>query len=251
MKTRQDWAAAWIMTAFVVGVGAAHTARASLIVTEGQSNAAWTDTPTIEAGPLTHDNVEYVSSSTLRSQSFTVVEGGLLDKVDLQYATRLNGNNGHLDTVTVRLVELGESGQSAADQYANLDNLFSTDLTFDITQASDGRKVLTIDFTGDDEVMLQADRVYALELHGGDGSFAVVRDSSHGNPYSGGKYYIASFDAQAGAFGDRRSYGSTFNPPRAGSDLSMALYVVIPEPAGAALLGIGSFMVFQRKRVVF
>ncbi len=240
---------------FATTTGLSSLAHAGIVTTEAQPISAWTGTPTIVAGPLTNATGEVANTSNLRAQSFLAPTNGVLDKVDVVYTTRNFGANAHLDTVFVRLVELTPA-QAAAETYpSSLTSLLTASLSFGITDASNtgganitvggSTKVLTLDFTGADEVTLVAGKYYSFEFYGGDGSFMVYRGNSVANDYADGAYYLAS--GASNVFGDRTHYGQSFNPDRGGTELGMAFYIVVPEPASLALLSVGGLLAVRRR----
>lgn len=169
-------------------------AGGGVTIIENQGNgSAWPDVnPTIDvAGGNTPGFFNVAVAVPLNgsvSQTFTPLQTFVLDKIDVAYTSNGGG------PVGVRLQEANVSlnANGTAYQYAVGPNLFpTTDLTFTPTTATSGIRVITLDFTGNDQITLQAGKTYAIEFYDPGGpipSFVLGRRGS--STYGSGMLFV-------------------------------------------------------------
>lgn len=219
----------WILAGVMVLLVVAPSVQAGLVITEDQDYVAWpgTETPIIETTTSLANFTNGVSASTPVSQTFTVLETFTLDKIYLAYNTGATSG-----TIQVRIQEANVINTGTAYTYAEGTDLFDTDtLTFSFTIDTDSSKVMTLDFTGVDEITLEAGKVYAFEAVGivNGGAFSLMRRSA--DTYSGG----AAFSNRVSVNGlTTRDFGVAF--------------VATPEPTTMALLLVGGLATLARRR---
>ncbi len=222
--------------ALVIGAGAAHEAPAGVIVTENQSGLAWPgvdpaiDTASGQAPSVFNHGVNIPAAGSA-SQTFLVEETFTLDRIDVAYSTSATSG-----TVELRLQEAVVSNNGSNFVYAEGTNLFATaDLSFTYSIDTDGVKVLTLDFTGADEIVLEANKTYAIEFvdpDAGSVGFALRRRGS--STYGAGVLFTG-----------RSSVNGL-----ATRDAGLQVFAVIPEPASLALMSCGGMLMLARRRPV-
>jgi hypothetical protein len=95
--------------------------------------------------------------------------------------------------------------------------------------------IITLDLTGADEITLLPNSVYAIALNeGNDTNFFTRRGST--SFYTGGNLY---------GWNNTTQY---FDVAGNKVDAPLAVYAVVPEPAGLAMLGIGGLTLLGRRR---
>jgi hypothetical protein len=150
-------------------------------------------------------------------QTFTPTETFVLDKVDVGYTA------GASATVGVRLAEVTAALNGGGTAYEYTLGTELINLSFTHTVDTTGVRVLTLDFTGDDQVTLEAGKTYVLEFYdlGSSGvNFGLRRRGS--STYGGGMLFV-----------NRSSVLGTTH-----RDTPMQFFAV-PEPASLALFGVG------------
>ncbi len=96
------------------------------------------------------------------AQTFTVREACTLSHIHVAYSS---GNDGGTIQLRLQEVDVALSDDPAAYVYAQRENLFATsDLAFEYPGGRQDIGVLSLSFTGDDRVRLEAGKTYAIEF---------------------------------------------------------------------------------------
>mgnify|MGYP001160179883 FL=1 len=213
--------------------------QAGVVVTENQSASAWPETPDVQTNSnlalFTYpEAVKSTSTGRGRGQTFVATESGPLDKIFLLYSTPAATGTFQLFLHTVSNANLDSYTTDGSD------NLFTSGLSFSVTVNTDSvAKILTLDFTGADEVTLTAGQAYAFEVVYTSGQINLYRTSTNPDAYADGRGYT-----------NGTATPTTWNYMAGGGtnrDLGMAL-VIIPEPATMALLASGGALALIRRR---
>ena len=206
-------------------------AQAGITVTEDQVNTAWpadVDFNTCGGTPNLASAGYAPTGTTVVSQTITAPSSGdlVLDKISIGY------NGATLGTYQVMI-------QTVSDPNANYTagtNLLTGNATFTTTVAVTigQNKVITLDFTGADELTLTAGQAYAIEVvrTSEAGSFALLgRSAGAGNVYTEGASFVNRNLVYTGG----------------AKDLALGVHLV-PEPATMALLASGGVLALIRRK---
>lgn len=207
-------------------------ASGALIVTQAQGDgSAWIHPDPIirtDGGdPPNHfTSGESLSSGGTLAQTFTPTVDFILDKIDVAYTSSA------ASTIGVRIAESETRLNDAETAYVYTRGTVLVDLTFALDVATGGTKVLTLDFTGSDQVSLKQGQQYVLEFYDpglGSVSFGLRRRGS--DLYSGGMLF---------------KNGTSVNNlgPR---DAPIQIFEV-PEPSALAGLGLAGVAMLGRRR---
>lgn len=225
---------------FVMAVLALCTgAHAGVIVTaENQDNTAWPHAdPVINTAgsdlPSAFGSTVAVGGTTgnTASQTILVAQTFQLARIDLTYRTTASSG-----TVGIRIQEASPAlnGGATAYEYSSGPDLFAAPLsfTYGVQTAASTTKVMTLDFTGSDQITLVAGKTYAIEFVNVTGSstgFALTRRGA--STYPDGM-----------VFSNRVSVNGTGT-----RDAAMQIFAV-PEPASLVLAFAGSALICARRR---
>ncbi|HZL78956.1 MAG TPA: hypothetical protein VFC17_08885, partial [Candidatus Limnocylindrales bacterium] len=173
--------------AFIFTAAACH---AGVMVTQNVSPGAtsWPGSPIIStvSNPTNQATVpeSFNSSNTSLSQTFTVTT----TNYTLQTISLYAGNGGG-GTITLNLYDLGSQTAPNPSSYSPSGNLLGSGNGLSAAYASQSYGVLKFDFTGSDQVTLQAGHLYAFELGGISGTTPIFWQRAASDTYSGGAAY--------------------------------------------------------------
>lgn len=207
-------------------------ASGALIVTQAQGDgSAWIHPDPIirtDGGnpPNYFTSGESLSSGGTLAQTFTPTVDFILDKIDVAYTSSA------ASTIGVRIAESETRLNDAETAYVYTRGTVLVDLTFALDVATGGTKVLTLDFTGSDQVSLKQGQQYVLEFYDpglGSVSFGLRRRGS--DLYSGGMLFKNG--TSVNNLGHR--------------DAPIQIFEV-PEPSALAGLGLAGVAMLGRRR---
>lgn len=226
------------------------TTQAGVIYSTYADQATWNGTPTIQttATPQATATVnQQVNAGNSYTQTFrTGATGFKLDMIDIYSGGKAGGDlrlNIYPDPV----------GGEDADGFVNTS--FSTDLLnggagiqFTVFGSGATPQYIRLDLTGADEITLNPNQQYAIEIDVLTGQMSWQRSGAgtypDGNLYVGGTEQNFNGTPPANNRGERFQVGGT--PQRDGA---MALYEVVPEPTSFALFGLGFIAFVAGRRI--
>ena len=187
---------------------------------------------------------QQVSAGTTLTQTFrTGATGFQLDRIDI-YSGGKGGGTARLN------IYPDPVGGEDSDGFVNTS--FSTDLLnggagLEFTFfGSAGNQYMSLDLTGTDEIFLDPNQQYAIEIDVLEGQFSWQRSNQgeypSGNIYQGATEMNFNGTPPANGRGERYQVGGS--PQR---DAFFAIYAV-PEPGSLAILGMGAIGLLRRRR---
>ena len=164
--------------------------RAGVTVTQNVSPGAtsWPGSPFIStmSNPNTTATVpeSFNSANTSIGQTFTVTTTNyVLQTIDVYAGVGSGG------TITLNLYDLGSQTAPNPSSYSGNVNLLGSGSGLSVSYVTQPYGVLEFDFTGSDQVILQAGHMYAFEVAGTQGTTPIYWMRAGSDTYSGGAAY--------------------------------------------------------------